>query len=73
MMILRIYIYVEYNVPIGVVSKKAVGDLRTALRAALNRFRLPIRLAILQLQYRSRLFDKFNRMRMALTQRKNYK
>ena len=34
--------------PIGVVSKKDVGDLKTLDNAALNKFRLAIKLANLQ-------------------------
>ena len=36
------------NVPIGVVSKNDVGDRKTDLNAALKRFRLATKLAILR-------------------------
>jgi hypothetical protein len=36
------------HLPIGVVSKKDVGDLKTLDNAALNRFRLAIKLVNLQ-------------------------
>jgi len=38
----------EKNIPMGVVSKNDVGDRKTDLSAALKRFRLATKLAILR-------------------------